>query len=95
LFNYYRLDATISIPMYYIKLIVDKREINVITAKQTTLTKNVFKKQRFNLIDIGKDYSNYKVRVLEKRVTSSILKEYKEFKYLFAEVVDSKALLKQ
>jgi len=30
--------------MYYIKLIVDKREINVIIAKQLTLTKNVFKK---------------------------------------------------
>jgi len=43
---------------------------------------------------IEKDCSNYKVRVLEKRVTSSILKEYKEFKHLFAEVVDSKALLK-
>jgi len=94
LFNYYRLDVTISIPIYCTKLIVDKREINVIIAKQLTLTKNVFKKQRFNLIDIEKDYSNYKVRVLEKRVTSSILKEYKEFKHLFIEVVDSKALLK-
>jgi len=79
---------------YYIKLIVDKREINVIAAKQLTLTKNVFKKQRFNLIDIEKELPNYKVRVLEKRVTLSILKKYKEFKYLFVEVVDSNTLLK-
>jgi len=81
-------------PTYYIKLTVDKREINVIAAKQLTLTKNVFKKQRFDLIDTGRKSPNYKVRVLEKRVTLSILKEYKEFKYLFAEVVDSDALLK-
>ena len=94
MFNYYRLDATISISTHRIKLIVDKREINVIAAKQLTLTKNVFKKQRFNLIDIEKELPNYKVRVLEKRVTLSILKEYKEFKYLFAEVVDSDVLLK-
>ena len=81
-------------PTHYTKLIVDKREINVIAAKQLTLTKNVFKKRRFDLTDTGKDLPNYKVRVLEKRVTLSILKEYKEFEYLFAEVVDSDALLK-
>ena len=94
MFNYYRLDVTISIPTYCIKLVVDKRKINVIAAKQLTLTKNVFKKQRFDLIDTGKELPNYKVRVLEKRVTLSILKEYKEFKHLFTEVVDSNALLK-
>jgi len=81
-------------PTHRIKLIVDKREINIIAAKQLTLTKNVFKKQRFDLIDTGKELPNYKVRVLEKRVTLNILKEYKEFKYLFIKVVDSDILLK-
>jgi len=81
-------------PTYRTKLIVDKREINVIIAKQLTSTKNVFKKQRFDLIDTGKELPNHEVRVLEKRVTLSILKEYKEFEHLFAEVVDSNALLK-
>ena len=50
--------------------------------------KNSFKKQKFNLIDTSKVPLDYKVRVLEKHVTSIILKEYKDFKHLFIEVVD-------
>ena len=50
--------------------------------------KNSFKKQRFNLIDTSKVPLDYKVRVLKKRVTPNILKEYKDFKHLFVEVVD-------
>ena len=56
--------------------------------------KNSFKKQRFNLIDTSKVPLDYEVRVLEKRVTSNILKEYKDFKHLFTEVVDKQDLLK-
>ena len=81
-------------PTHRTKLIVDKREINVIAAKQLTSTKNVFKKRRFDSTDTGKDRPDHEVRVLEKRVTLNIPKEYKEFEHLFAEVVDSEALLK-
>jgi len=79
---------------HYTKLIVDKREINVIATRQLTLTKNGFKKRRFDLTDTEEELPNYNVRVLEKRVTLSILKEYKDFKHLFIKVVDSNALLK-
>ena len=58
------------------------------------MTKKAFNKWIFNLIEIEKDSSNYKVRVLEERVTSNILKEYRDFKYLFIEVVNSNTLLK-
>ena len=50
--------------------------------------KNGFKKRRFDLTDTGKVPPDYEVRVLEKRVTPNILKEYKDFEHLFAEVVD-------
>ena len=56
--------------------------------------KNSFKKQKFNLIDTSKALLDYKVKVLKKRVTPNILKEYKDFKHLFAEVVNKQDLLK-
>ena len=51
--------------------------------------KNSLKIREFNLIDTSKVLLDYKVRVLEKRVTPNILKEYKDFKHLFIEVVDN------
>ncbi|OAG13214.1 hypothetical protein CC77DRAFT_951459, partial [Alternaria alternata] len=52
--------------------IVDKRKINNIAKGKRPSHKNSFKTRR----------------VLEKRVTPNILKEYKDFEHLFAEVVD-------
>jgi hypothetical protein len=58
------------------------------------LHKNGFKKQRFDLTDTSKVPLDHEVRVLEKCVTPDILKEYKDFEHLFAEVVDKQDLLK-
>ena len=67
---------------------VDKRKINNIAKGKQPSHKNGFKKQRFNSTDTSKAPLDYKVRVLEKRVTPVILKEYKDFEHLFTEVVD-------
>jgi hypothetical protein len=75
-------------------VIVDKRKINNIAKGKQTSHKNGFKKRRFDLTDTGKVLLDYEVRVLEKRVTLDILKEYKDFEHLFAEVVDEQDLLK-
>ena len=67
---------------------VDERKINNIAKGQRPSHKNSFKKRRFDSTDTGKAPPDHEVRVLEKRVTSVIPKEYKDFEHLFAEVVD-------
>ena len=74
---------------------VDKRKsINNLAKGKRTSRKNGLKKQGFDLTDTGRAPLDHEVRVTEKRVTPDIPKEYKEFQHLFAEVVDSEALLK-
>jgi hypothetical protein len=73
---------------------VDKRKINNIAKGKQPSHKNGFKKRRFDSTDTGKVPPDHEVRVLEKRVTPDIPKEYKDFEHLFAEVVDDQDLPK-
>ena len=75
------------------KQMVDEREINNIAKGKRTSYKNVLKKRGFDSTDTEKKPPDQEVRVLEKRVPSAIPAEYKEFEYLFREVVDGEALL--
>jgi hypothetical protein len=79
-------------------LIVDKRKTykvnNYIAHEKLALTKDGLKKRGSNLLDAARKPAGQQDRVLEKRATPEIPKEYKEFEHLFQEVVDADALPK-
>jgi hypothetical protein len=97
-FKYCRTNATTSQPTHQSPLIVDKRKThkvnNYIAYKKLASTKDGLKKQRSNSLDTARKPAGQQDKVLEKRVTPKIPKEYKEFKHLFQEVVDADALPK-
>jgi hypothetical protein len=97
-FKCYRTDATTSQPTHQAPLIVDKRKThkvnNYIAYEKLALTKDSLKKRGSNLSDAARKPTGQQDRVLEKRATPKIPKEYKEFKHLFQEVVDADALPK-
>jgi hypothetical protein len=86
-FKYYRTDATTSQPTHQAPLIVDKRKThkvnNYIAHKKLASTKDGLKKQGSNSSDATRKPAGQQDRVLEKRATPKIPKEYKEFKHLF------------
>jgi hypothetical protein len=79
-------------------LIVDERKThkvsNYIAYEKLASTKDGLKKRGSDSLDAARKLAGQQDRVLEKRATPKIPKEYKEFEHLFQEVVDADALPK-